>query len=137
MDIIIFSEIWFKDNFVFLEYVFVFGYLVVFRNWEFIKGGGVGVYIYELINFKCCIDIEKCFFDLEYLWLEVFGCNRYSKVFIGIMYRFICILSDIDWLEWMDVFLGNIMVNWDGLLVVMGDVNIDMLKLSNILIWKY
>ena len=42
-----------------------------------------------------------------------------------------------DWLERMDALLGNITTNWDGLLVVTGDVNIDMLKPSNILTRKY
>ena len=126
-----------KDNPALLEYVSVPGYSAVFRNRELIKGGGVGAYIHESINFKRRIDIEKRYPDLEHLWLEVPGRNRHSKVLIGIMYRSTRILSDTDWLERMDALLGNITANWDGLLVVTGDVNIDMLKPSNILTRKY
>ena len=57
------------------------------KLYELIKGGGVGAYIHESINFKRRIDIEKRSPDLEHLWLEVPGRNRHSKVLIGIMYR--------------------------------------------------
>ena len=128
---------WLKDNPALLEYVSVPGCTAVFRNRELSKGGGVGAYIHESINFKRRIDIEKRSPDLEHLWLEVPGRSRHSKVLIGIMYRSTRILSDTDWLERMDALLGNITANWDGLLVVTGDVNVDMLKPSNILTQKY
>ena len=137
MDIVTLSETWLKDNPALLEYVSVPGYSADFRNRELIKGGGVRAYIHESINFKRRIDIEKRSPDLEHLWLEVPGRNRHSKVLIGIMYRSTRILSGTDWLERMDALLGNITANWDGLLVVTGDVNIDMLKPSNILTRKY
>lgn len=58
-DIIILSEIWLKDNKDWLEYVFFFGFLKEFWNWDNIKGGGVGVYICDNIKYKWWKDIEN------------------------------------------------------------------------------
>ena len=87
MDVITLSETWFKNNPALLEYVSVRGYSAVFRNRDSIKGGGVGAYIHESIQFKRRCDIENLHPDLEYLWLELPGRNKHRKAFIGIMYR--------------------------------------------------
>ena len=113
------------------------GYSAVFRNRESIKGGGVGAYIHESIQFKRRCDIENLHPDLEHLWLELPGRNKHSKALIGIMYRSKLILSESDWLERVDSLLGYLTMSWDGLLVVTGDVNIDMRKPSDNLTRKY
>lgn len=57
------------------------------------KGGGVGMYICENIKFLRWKDLENLYFDLEYLWIEILGRNKYSKVFIGVMYCLMRVLS--------------------------------------------
>ena len=47
------------------------------------------------------------------------------------------ILSESDWLERVESLLGYLTMSWDGLLVVTGDVNIDMRKPSDNLTRKY
>jgi hypothetical protein len=72
------------------------GYSAVFRNRESIKGGGVGAYISETINFKRRSDIESFQPDLEHLWLELPGRNKHSKALIGVIYRSTRMLCGLD-----------------------------------------
>ena len=137
MNVITLSETWLKNNPALLEYVSVPGYSAVFRNRESIKGGGVGAYMHESIQFKRRCDIENLHPDLEHLWLELPGRNKHSKALIGIMYRSKLKLSESDWLEGVESLLGYLTMSWDGLLVVTGDVNIDMRKPSDNLTRKY
>ena len=66
---------------------------------------------------------------MEHLWIEVPGCNKYSKVLIGVIYRLECVrLSQSDWLDAFETLLAHLTVSWDGLLLLTGDTNIDMLK---------
>ena len=53
------------------------------------------------------------------------------------MYRSKLILSESDWLECIESLLGYLTMSWDGLLVVTGDVNIDMQKPSDNLSRNY
>ena len=71
------------------------------------------------------------YYYLEHLWLELPERNKQSKALIGIMYRYKPILSESDWLQRVESLLGYLTMSWDGLLVVTGDVNIDMRKPSD------
>ena len=108
-----------------------------FRNCELIKGGGVGAYIQESIKFKHRKDIEDLQPDLEHLWIEIPGHNKHNKTLIGVMYRSTRILTNSDWLEHFESLLGYLTVNWNGLLVLLGDINIDLLQPSNNLTKQY
>ena len=77
-DIITMSKTWLKDNKYLLDYVSIPGYVNVFRNRDRIRGGGVGIYIRDSINFKRRQDIEKLNPDMEHLWLEIPGLNKNS-----------------------------------------------------------
>ena len=98
---------------------------------------GVGAYIRNSINFKHRKDIENFQPDLEHLWVEIPGRNRHSKAFVGVMYRSTRILSNSDWLERLETLLGHLTANWDGLLILTGDMNIDMLQPANSLTIQY
>ena len=130
-DVVTLSETWLKDNPYLLEYVSIPGYISVFRNRDVIRGGGVGAYLRESINFKRREDIEKLQPEFEHLWLEIPGRNKHSKVLVGVIYRSTRILSTQDWLERLESLLGFINATWDGLLVLTGDINIDMLSQEN------
>ena len=58
-----------------------------FRNREGIRGGGVGVHIKENINYKRRRDIENAHPELEHLWIEVPGRNKYSRALVGMIYN--------------------------------------------------
>ena len=115
----------------------VSGCTSVFRNCKSIRGGGVGAYIHESITFKHQKDIGNLQPDLEHLWIEISGHNKYSKALIGVVYQSMHILSNSDWFGRFEALLGHLMVDWDGLLVLTGDVNIDMLRPLNSLTKQY
>lgn len=139
LDIIALSETWLKDNPQLMEYVSIPGYATEFRHREDIKGGGVGVglYIKVDIKYKRRLDIEKLHPELEHLWLEVPGRNIHSKALVGVMYRSIRMLSTAKWLESLESLLSQLTVTWDGMLILTGDMNIDMLQAENSLTKQY
>ena len=46
-------------------------------------------------------------------------------------------LSPSDWLNSLDNLLGYLTVYWDGMLMLTGDINIDMLRPSDYLTKRY
>ena len=136
-DVFTLSETWLKNNPYLLEYVTIPGYSALFRNRDVIMGGGVGVYIHESLTFKRREDIEKLQPDFERLWLEFPGRNRHSKILVGIFYRSTRILNTKDWFDRLESLLGYINTTWDGLLVITGDMNIDMSTPTNAITKEY
>ena len=56
---------------------------------------------------------------------------------IGVIYRSERVQSPSDWLNSFESLLGYLTVPWDGLLLVTGDINIDLLKPNDPLSKKY
>ena len=125
-DIVTMSETWLKDNQQLLNYVKIPGYSQEFRNRNNLRGGGVGAYIMESLKYKQRKDIKNLEHDLEHLWLEIPGRNKHSKLLLGTMYRSEKILPFKDWLEKFEAILSHLTTTWDGLVVVSGDMNIDL-----------
>ena len=115
-----------KDNHLLLQNVTIPGYSHVFRNRE-TRGGGVGIYIKELIKFKRRTDIESRYLQMEHLWIKVPGRNKNSKALTGTIYRSESQMNYADWLQAFDVLLGGITISWDGLLMITGDFNVNLL----------
>ena len=67
LDIAALRETWLRDQPQLLDYVSIPGFVTEFRNREGIRGGGVGVYIKENINYKRRRDIEYAHPELEHL----------------------------------------------------------------------
>lgn len=127
-DIITMSETWLKDNDLLLQHVTIPGYCHAFRHRDRVRGGGVGIYLRESIKFKRRKDIESRYSDLEHLWIEVPRRNKHSKVLIGTVYRSESQMSFSDWIQKFDDLLSDLAVSWDGMLLITGDFNIDLLK---------
>ena len=87
----------------------------------------MGAYIKETLTFKRGSDIEAKEADLEHLLLEFPGRNKHSKLLLGTMYRSERMLTSAEWLERFESLLGYLTATWDGLIVVAGDINIDLL----------
>lgn len=87
MDIITMSKTWLRNNPALLYYVTLPSYTALFQNREGIRGGGVGAYICDSIQIKRRKDIEQLQPEMEHLWIEVPGRNKYSKGLIGGIYR--------------------------------------------------
>ena len=88
----------------------------------------MGAYIKETLTYKRRSDIEAKELDLEHLWLEFPGRNKHSKLLLGTMYRSERMLTSTEWLERFENLLGYLTATWDGLIVVTGDINIDLLR---------
>jgi exonuclease III len=127
-DVVAMSETWLKSNPHLLNYVSIPGYANLFRNRDDIRGGGVGVYIRKSINFKRRIDIERIEPELEHLWVEISGRNKHSNLLLGVMYRSNRIQDFQTWMGKAENLFSQLSINWDGLLMITGDFNIDLLK---------
>lgn len=129
-DIATLSETWLKDNHLLLSHVSIPGYTQEFRNRDTIKGGGVGAYIKNNIKYRRRKDIENKHPELEHLWIEIQGKNKNSSMLLGTIYRSTRIIETQQWFTEMENMLSEITTSWNGLLVLCGDFNIDLLQPS-------
>ena len=127
-DVITMSETWLKENNLLIQYVTIPGYIHAFNNRDKIRGGGVGVYIKESIKFKRREDLEKRYPTMEHLWIEIPGRNRHSKLLLGTIYRSEAILSYSAWLDNFNDILSDLSIEWDGMLILSDDINVDLLR---------
>ena len=97
----------------------------------------MGAYIKETLTFKRRSDIEAEEPDLEHLWLEFPGGNKLSKLLLGTMCRSERMLTPAEWLERFKSLLGYLTATWDGLIVVAGDINRDLLGPSKPITSQY
>ena len=65
------------------------------------------------------------------------GRNRNSKLLLGVTYRSEKILPTQIWLEEFENILANISAQWDGLLLITGDTNLDLMNLDSTLTKQY
>ena len=77
-DILTLSETWLKDDVNLLNYVQILGYKFRYRNQNERRGGGVGLYIKDSIEYKVRHDLNKIDESIEHLWIECKGnnCNK-------------------------------------------------------------
>lgn len=78
--IIVLIEIWFDSNILDVE-VLLFGFIFFRRDRLVRKGGGVVVFVSELINVVCWLDFE---ID-EFVWIEIF-LFKFKGILFGIFY---------------------------------------------------
>lgn len=131
------SETWLKENNLLLQHVSIPGYVQAFNNRTTIRGGGVGVYLKESVNFKRRADLEKKYPGMEHLWLEISGRNRHSRLLLGTIYRSERIMGYNDWLENFESLMSELAITWDGMLLITGDFNIDLLRKDKLQVQKY
>lgn len=127
-DIVCLSETWLKNNANLLEYVRIPGYSMEYVNGDPIRGGGVGIYVNSLIKYRIRKDINDMYENLEHIWIEVDGRNKHSKLLLGVIYRSERIISFSDWLTQFEDVITYIQTTWDGLLLITGYININLLK---------
>ena len=75
--------------------------------------------------------------ELEHLWREVPGRNKHNKVLVGVIYRSCCKLDDASWFESFETLLAHLTITWDGMLIITGETNFDLLKLEDNLAKRY
>ena len=111
------------------NYVQINGYNAVFKNRANKRGGGVGLYLKEQLQYKVRNDLMRNYTTLEVLLVEIRGRNKNTPTLICVTYQ--PSSNESEKLEWLDKFeqlLGDIYTTWHGALVVTGDFNIDLLS---------
>ena len=132
------SETWLKDNQKLLDYVDIPGYNLEYANRDNKRGGGVGVYIKETFTYterKDIINLDK---SIEHYWLEVSGLNKNSSYLVGIFYQPSSIEHEKrEWLDHFEEIIAHSSLKWNGVTIVAGDFNIDLIDGDKITINKY
>ena len=87
------------------------------------------MYIKEHINFNVRQDLGKIDETAEILWIEVQGRNKNTPVLIGVVYEPSSNEpKKLIWLEKFERILTEIYIKWSGVIIIVGDFNIDLLN---------
>ena len=113
------------------------GYATEFCHRVATKGGAVGAYLKENVTYRRRFDTEKTQPDLEHLWLELPGRNKHSKLLLGVIYRSDLLMTASYWLESFEDLLSHITSTWDGMVVLTGDINFDLIGRPDSLVTRY
>ena len=128
--IIAVSETWLKDNKTQLEYVQISGYSQ-YGKIESKTGGSVGFYIKEHRSFKVHHDLGKTDKSIEILRIELRSKNKNTPFLTGVVYQPTSNETEkVVWLEKFEHILGEVYTKWDGVIILAGDLNIDLLNVS-------
>ena len=92
------------------------------------SGGGVGLYIKENMSFNVRHDLEKIDESIEILWIEVQGWNKNTPVLTDAVYQLSSNETEkLIWLEKFERILPEIYIKWNGVIIIAGNFNIDLL----------
>ena len=74
--------------------------------------------------------------NFEHIWLEITGKSKNSNL-LGVIYRSDKIMCCNDWIEKFDDLLSNVIPTWDGMFMIVGNMNINLLDGANPVVMKY
>ena len=86
-DIITVTEKWLQDTKHQHDHVQVDGYNLVFKNQTGKKGGSVGFYLKEQLQYKLHTDLTQDYTNLEVLLLEIHGRNKNTPTLVCAVYQ--------------------------------------------------
>ena len=128
-DIISLTETWLLTNNQHqLDYVIITGYRSIFKHCNNKRGGGVCFYIKDNISFKTRTDLTKNIVNMEVTFIELHGRNKNTLYLVEVVYQ----LSPYEsvkllWLENFETLLSEVTSKWDGVIIITGDINIDLI----------
>ena len=96
-DIIAVTETWLQDSKYPRHYVQVNGYNTVFKSRTGKRGGGVGFYLNEQLQYKVRTDLTRNYIDLE-----IHGRNKNTPTLVCAVYQPGSI--EVEKLEWLEKF---------------------------------
>ena len=124
-DIITLSETWLKDNPHLLNHVTIPGYKTEFNNRDGKRGGGVGLYIKENLQYKRRNDIIQKDKSIEHLWLQV--NSEKDSFLLAVFYQPSSVLVDKRmWLQKFESLIAYVNTIWTGPIILTGDTNINL-----------
>ena len=110
------------------------GYEFTYRNRDEKRGGGVGIYIRDTIEFMIRNDISKLDESIEHLWVEIQGRKKNSACLIGVFYQPSSEnTKKLEWIEKLDSVLSIVKSTYNGTVKITGDSNIGLLASTEIL----
>ena len=132
-DVITLSETWLKNDKHLLEYDRLPGYEFAYRNRDEKRGGGVGIYIRDTIEFKVRNGISKLDESIEHLWVEIQGRKKSSACLTGVFYQPSSENNKkLEWIEKLDFVLSIVKSTWNETFMITEDSNIDLLASTEI-----
>ena len=106
--------------------------MTLFKNRTGKRGGGVGFYLKEQLQYKVHTDLTQNYIDPEILVLEICGRNKNTPTLVCAVYQPSSIeVEKLEWFEKFEQFLSNIYTTWNGVLIVTGNFNINLLSHQN------
>ena len=127
-----------KDNQKLLDYVDIPGYNLEYANCDNKRGGGGGVYIKETFTYTECKVIINLDTSIEHYWLEVSGLNKNRLYLVDIFYQPSSIEHEKrEWLDHFEEIIAQALLKWNGVTIVAGDFNIDLIDGDKITVNKY
>ena len=85
------------------------GYNTVFKNRTRKRGGGVGFYLKEQVQYNVRTALTQNYADLEILVLEIRGRNKNTPILVSAVYQSSSIeFEKLELLEKFEQFLANI-----------------------------
>ena len=111
-----------------LDYVNNAGYKSIFKQRKVKKGGSVGFYIKYNISFETRNDLTKNIVNMEVTFIELHGRNKNAPYLVAVTYQPSPYESDkLLWLENFETLLSEVATKWDGIIIITGDINIDLI----------
>ena len=111
-----------------LNYVNIAAYKSIFKHRNDKKGDGIGFYIKDNTSFKTRNDLTKNIVNMEVTFIELHGRNKNTPYLAAVAYQPSLYESDkLSWLENFETLLSEVTTKWDGVIIITGDINIDLI----------
>ena len=111
-----------------LDNVNIAGYKSIFKHCNHKRGGGVGFYIKDNISFKTSNDLTKNTVSMEVTFIELHGQNKNTPYLVAVAYQPSPYESaKLLWLENFETLLSEVTTKWDDVIIITGDINIDLI----------
>ena len=90
--------------------------------------GGIVFYIKDNIPFKTRNDLTKNIVSMEFTFTELHGGNKNTSYLVAVVYQPTPYESDKSlWIENFETLLSEVTTKWDGVIIITGDINIDLI----------
>ena len=114
-----------------LNYVQILGYKFSYKNRNERRGGGVGLYLKDSIEYKVHHDLNKIDESIEHLWIECKGNNCTKSYLVAASYQPSSGEKEkFVWIEKLDMLLSVVNSTWNKTIIITGDANIHYFKPS-------
>ena len=91
--------------------------------------GGVGFYIKDNIPFKTCNDLTKNIVNMELTFIELHDGNKNTSYLAAVVYQPSSYESDkLLSIENFETLFSEVTTKWDGVIIITGDINIDLIR---------